>query len=291
MAWNQESPFIGGGGGGGGWTDDGAIVRLTTVGDTVAIGAATMAGAEKIRIVGAARIEGDLSVPGVGANSIKIGAGALAGASFSIALGETANAGGARSTAIGGGALAAAADAVALGHQASAPFGSSIALGRAATTTAVNQLRTGNASFPITDVSIINGGAGQIISSPRTLTESHTLAAAVNSDTTIQIPAGALVLFVSARVTTTITGPVNWRYGLTTGDATPDRYGNSLALAAGTTNRGFDRSSLDGSNTGTVRAHLNASAIRLSAQDGVTAFTAGVVRITVVFIEITPPTS
>jgi len=49
----------------GGWTDDGAIVRLTTVTDTVAIGAAVMFATEKVRIVGDLRVEGKLTVTGV----------------------------------------------------------------------------------------------------------------------------------------------------------------------------------------------------------------------------------
>lgn len=45
----------------GGWTDDGAIVRLTTAGDTVAIGIALMSGlGEKLRLIGDERIQGDL---------------------------------------------------------------------------------------------------------------------------------------------------------------------------------------------------------------------------------------
>jgi hypothetical protein len=48
-----------------GWTDDGLIVRLTTASDKVAIGAATMIGSEKVRIVGDARIEGKLTVTGL----------------------------------------------------------------------------------------------------------------------------------------------------------------------------------------------------------------------------------
>lgn len=50
---------------GGGWTDDGTVVRLTTVSDTVAIGTATMFAGEKVRIVGDTRIEGKLTVTGV----------------------------------------------------------------------------------------------------------------------------------------------------------------------------------------------------------------------------------
>lgn len=41
-----------------GWTDSGTVVHLTTVTDTVAIGAAAMSGTEKLRVVGTSRFEG-----------------------------------------------------------------------------------------------------------------------------------------------------------------------------------------------------------------------------------------
>lgn len=44
--------------GGAGWVDDGGIVRLVTAADKVAVGAAVMFGAEKLRLVGDLRIEG-----------------------------------------------------------------------------------------------------------------------------------------------------------------------------------------------------------------------------------------
>lgn len=47
----------GGGGSGGGWTDDGSIVRLTTTGDSVAIGTASLSGTEKLRVLGNSRFE------------------------------------------------------------------------------------------------------------------------------------------------------------------------------------------------------------------------------------------
>lgn len=161
----------------------------------------------------------------------------------------------------------------------------------AVTTGGVERVRLDNSGVLATILRVDGAAANGQNVAVRTLTELHTLAAAVNSDTTITIPANALVLFVSARVTTSITGPANWRYGLASGDAAADRYGNSLALAAGTTNPGFDRSNLDASNTGPLRAHTTSRAIRLSAQDGVTAFTAGVVRVTIHYIDVTVPVS
>lgn len=48
-----------------GWQDDGIVVRLVTLTDTVAIGSATMSGTEKLRVVGDSRFEGKLTVTGV----------------------------------------------------------------------------------------------------------------------------------------------------------------------------------------------------------------------------------
>jgi hypothetical protein len=48
--------------GGGGWTDDGVVVRLTTITDTVVIGALVPVGGEKVRIVGDQRLEGCLVI-------------------------------------------------------------------------------------------------------------------------------------------------------------------------------------------------------------------------------------
>jgi hypothetical protein len=67
-----------------GWTDDGTVVRLTAVGDTVAIGAAAMAGGEKLRLVGDGRIEGNATITGslVPDAAIRDAAGSTASLSF-----------------------------------------------------------------------------------------------------------------------------------------------------------------------------------------------------------------
>jgi len=62
---NQSGGGGGGGGSGGGWTDDGAIVRLTTAGDSVAIGSALLSGSEKLRVVGDSRFEQAAATSGI----------------------------------------------------------------------------------------------------------------------------------------------------------------------------------------------------------------------------------
>jgi hypothetical protein len=51
-----------GDGGTSGWTDDGTVVRLTTATDDVAIGVASMAGSEKLRVTGETRLEGAVTI-------------------------------------------------------------------------------------------------------------------------------------------------------------------------------------------------------------------------------------
>jgi hypothetical protein len=67
-----------------GWTDDGTVVRLTTASDTVVIGAASMAGTEKLRLVGDARIEGNTTITGslVPEAGIRDASGSVAALSF-----------------------------------------------------------------------------------------------------------------------------------------------------------------------------------------------------------------
>lgn len=55
-SWNT----VGTAGSAGGWTDDGTIVRLTTSSDSVAIGTASLAGTEKLRVVGNTSLQGNI---------------------------------------------------------------------------------------------------------------------------------------------------------------------------------------------------------------------------------------
>jgi hypothetical protein len=61
---------------GGGWTDDGTIVRLTTSTDDVAIGIAAMVGAERLRVTGDVRFEGQTLSDSFRAEDTAAGSGA-----------------------------------------------------------------------------------------------------------------------------------------------------------------------------------------------------------------------
>lgn len=124
------------------------------------------------------------------------------------------------------------------------------------------------------------GGANGQICSFEQLTEAHTLAAAATSDTTIQIPAGSLVVGVDIRVTTLITGCLTLDVGVA---GATTRYGTGIALGPTTTN----------ASAGTTNPTVYASAIsiRFTAVGGGASFTAGVVRVTIHYIKTTAATS
>jgi len=94
------------------------------------------------------------------------------------------------------------------------------------------------------------------------------------------IQGGSIVLGVTARVITAITGPA----GFDIGDGTDvDRWGNSIATALGTTVRGTD------ATNSLIQLYPVTGDITLTS-DGVD-FTGGEVRITVAYLTYTAPTS
>lgn len=110
------------------------------------------------------------------------------------------------------------------------------------------------------------------------VTELTTIAAAATTTTTIQIPAGAIVIGVSVRVTTVIPTAASFSVGVV-GFAT--RYGTGISTAATTTNRGTN----DG-------LRFYAAAVGILITPNLTpAANSGRVRVTIHYIEITPPTS
>lgn len=100
--------------------------------------------------------------------------------------------------------------------------------------------------------------------------------AGATSDSTITIPAGAILLAVSTRVTAAVTGAGSFDVG-TADDG--DTFAAALPTGAGSTNIG---------SVGTGVFNVG-RAVRFTANGG--NFTGGVVRVALVFIRITPPTS
>lgn len=125
----------------------------------------------------------------------------------------------------------------------------------------------------------VGGAAGQKVSMKQQ-TEFTTIAASAFTDTVITMPAFAIVVGVSVRVTTAIPTAATF----TVGDSgVADRFntGTNVAVALGTTNKGTK-----------AGAYYNSSALSIRITPNLTPATAtGVVRITIHYIEITPPIS
>lgn len=126
----------------------------------------------------------------------------------------------------------------------------------------------------------VNGRPNGQLLGMKTATELHTLALAATSDTTITAPANSLVLGVTIRVTTEITGCTTLDLGVA---GATTRYGTGIALTAGTTN----------ASPGTTNPTIYgaATAIRFSAVGGGASFTAGIIRVTIHYLDLTAPTS
>ena len=90
------------------------------------------------------------------------------------------------------------------------------------------------------------------------------------------IPAGALVIGCAVRVTTAITGAASFSVGYT---GSTSAFGSGLSVAAGSTNNG-----LIGPNP-----FYSATNVILTAAGG--AFSGGAVRVSLMYLSITPPTS
>lgn len=157
-------------------------------------------------------------------------------------------------------------------------FGADVALSRGA----ANRLDLASGdSFNLVLGNITYGGAnGQVFSDVQQLTELTTVAAAATTDTTIQMPAGAVVLAVSVRTTVTI--PTATSY--TVGDS-------GSAARFNTANVGVAANSTDAGTKAGAYYNAGALAVRLTMVGGTPANNAGRVRVTIYYYTVTPPTS
>ncbi len=135
-----------------------------------------------------------------------------------------------------------------------------------------------------TQVSWVGGAwvAGQTAASPnaaltvgRVVEIDHTLAAGSVSVTGEIIPDKAIVLGVTGRVITAITGPTGWSLGV---NGAPDRYGSGYGLASGAYAHGV---------TGQPQAYYGGTALEVTSDGG--AFMGGAIRLAVHVLEIAPP--
>lgn len=126
----------------------------------------------------------------------------------------------------------------------------------------------------------VGGANGQAFGELKSLTELTTIAAAASTDTTIQMPAGAVVRAVSVRTTVTIPTATSYSVG-DSGSATRFNTAN-VGVAANSTDAGTKAGS-----------YYNASAlsVRLTMNGGTPVNNNGRVRVTIWYDLSTPPTS
>lgn len=136
-----------------------------------------------------------------------------------------------------------------------------------------------------TGVAVYDGVGWQLASQPmslggalsalRVVEIDHVVAPGSTSATTALIPDKAIVLGVTARVTSGITGATSWSLGVT---GSPDRYGSGFGVGL----NGFAHGV-----TGTPLAYFDGTSLLLTAGGG--DFTGGTVRIAVHYFELSPP--
>lgn len=199
-----------------------------------------------------------------------------------VILGNGARGGGLASVSIGLSTDVAGTASIGIGRNATCASTPSWAFGYDAVGANANQASFFSTTQHCNDFNITMGANAQALHI-QTLTESTTLEADASTDTAIQVPAGALVLYVSARVTTAVTtssATNTFSYGPAAVDA--NRWGNNIAGALNTTNRGTDED-------GSPKFYTSAVSIRITAP-GAETFTAGVIRFTIHYIQVTVPT-
>ena len=120
------------------------------------------------------------------------------------------------------------------------------------------------------------GGAASTL---RIIEADHTVLAGASSETSALIPAQSLVLGVTGRVLSAVTGSAStWRLGIA--GVSDNRYGSGLGVTAGSWVRGLTSSPL---------AYYSETALTLTGEGGSFDGAGGVVRFAVHVLELTPP--
>ena len=112
------------------------------------------------------------------------------------------------------------------------------------------------------------------------ITEVMTIDAAAASNSTAEIPAGAIVLAVASRVTVNIPTLTSWDLGLSGGD--DDAFTSAAAIVAGTTSKGNLTCPLYVGSATKVMFTVNGSNPNANT---------GRLRISILYIDVTAPTS
>ena len=267
-----------------------AIGPLTNVSGIRAIGLGVLAvgsGLDAIAIGTQSEVSGTNGI-GIG-NSIRVTASGAVGLGRSgivsgvdaVGIGTSTQITGTGAVGLGQGTGASGNYSIAVGYAANAGARvGSFVFGQAASSSADRQWLVGDgANSYATDIKHFMGANGQALQ-VETLTELLTVANAAFSDTAIQIPAFAVVLGVSVRVTVSFFG-VSTNFTVT-GATSGTTFGtNPVAASANSTDKGT-----------AAGAYYNAAAqsIRITP-DVAPGHANGRVRVTIHYYEVTPPTS
>lgn len=119
------------------------------------------------------------------------------------------------------------------------------------------------------------GGASGAAATLCRVVETDQALSGQNTSTAPIIPDKAIVLGVTGRVLSAITGASAWSIGVS---GSPDRYGSGYGVAAGSFAQGV---------TGQPQAYYGATPLRITASGGT--FSGGTVRLAVHLLEISPP--
>lgn len=224
-----------------------------------------------------------------GSTDVALGGFASATGGFGVAVGNSATATQNGAVSVGQGADATGVDAQAMGQDSLASHSESMALGVEAQSTAQGRATFGRVAGSTTqrkdveasgDLRVVghalNGQTGLI------QTNSSEVSGLSGASTTVPnlIPAGAVLLGLTARVITAITGATSFDIG----DGTDvDRWGAGIAIALDTTADNTDWTS------GVISGFPAANDVVLTAVGG--SFTAGAVRVTAHYFTAVAPTS
>lgn len=213
-----------------------------------------------------------------GGSSVAVGHQASARGQGGVALGKGADSGsGDRATVIGRSATASVADSVAIGYASVVGNEGSIALGKSATTSVARQFKAGSDSAWLEEVNLHQGTNGQQTLIKTATTELGDLSASATAAGLV--PAGAVVLGLTTRVTGAVTGASTYDIG---DGSDQDRWGAGISGALGTTSDNSDWT------VGSIDSFPSGSDIVLT---GDVAFTGGSVRITVHYMLPVAPAS
>lgn len=170
-------------------------------------------------------------------------------------------------------------------YQASVIMGWSSAAPSVGADTTMSRLAAGQVSVAggSTPAVAVTGANAQRVNISQATTSLTTNSGIGTATATNLIPAGSLVVGVSVRVTTTISG-AGGLTSMSIGDGSDaDRWGAAIALASGTT------TTLANATISTAPIYAAATSVVLTANAG--QFDAGVIRITVHYLSLTAPSS